>query len=99
MYYLKVRRRLSTAFYPQTDGQTKRQNQTLEHYLRTYYNYRQDDWCSKLALAEFSYNTSVYKTTGKAPFYLLYGYLPEIDAGDDVLRRGAATATERIEAL
>jgi hypothetical protein len=50
-------------------------------------------------LAEFSYNTSVYKTTGKAPFYLLYGYLPEIDAGDDVLRRGAATATERIEAL
>ena len=37
-------RRLSTAFYPQTDSQTERQNQIMETYLRCYINFEQDDW-------------------------------------------------------
>ena len=32
-YFLSIKRRLSTAFYPQADGQTKRQNSTMEAYL------------------------------------------------------------------
>ncbi|OCB89288.1 hypothetical protein A7U60_g3544 [Sanghuangporus baumii] len=43
----------STAYHPQTDGQTERVNQELEQYLRLYVNYRQSDWADWLALAEF----------------------------------------------
>jgi hypothetical protein len=101
MWYLQVRRRLSTAFHPQTDGQTEVQNQILEFYLRTYCNYRQDDWTSKLALAEFTYNNSKHSTTGSTPFRLLYGFDPELGTNvrDDVLEGGAPSAEERIKLL
>jgi len=52
-----------------------------------------------LALAEFSYNNSAHESTGKAPFQLLYGYLPQLDVEDDDPKRGAASASERIELL
>lgn len=99
MFCLRIRRRLSTAFHPQTDGQTERQNQTLEHYLRSYCNYGQSDWASKLALAEFSYNNSVHDTTGKSPFYLLYGYEPRITVEDTGLGEGDTRAETRLQGL
>jgi transposase InsO family protein len=43
-YYIGTQRRLSTVYHLQTDGQTERQNQMLEHYLHCYVNYLQDDW-------------------------------------------------------
>jgi len=57
-FHMKARRKLSTTFHPQTDGQTERQNQTLEHYLHCYINYRQDDWVEWLPQAEFAYNNA-----------------------------------------
>jgi chemotaxis protein CheY-P-specific phosphatase CheC len=71
-----LKRKLSTAFHPQTDGQTERMNQTLEQYLRIYCNYQQDDWSNLLALTEFSYNNSLQASTGFSPFYTNYGYNP-----------------------
>lgn len=72
-YYLGAKRRLSTAFHPQTDGQTERMNQILEHYLRCYVNFEQDDWARWLPLAQFTYNNSKHSSTGMSPSELLMG--------------------------
>jgi hypothetical protein len=76
---LRVGRRLSTAYHPQTDEPSERQNQTLEQYLRAYVNYQQDDWLTWLPLAEFAYNNSIYASTGVTPFYAKQMVLPNIE--------------------
>jgi len=53
---LGIERNPSTAYHPQTNGQTERVNQELEQYLQLYCNYRQNDWAEWLSIAEFSYN-------------------------------------------
>jgi hypothetical protein len=68
---------MSTAFHPQTDGQTERVNEVLEVYLRHYCSFQQDDWTDLLPLAEHAYNTAVSETTKMSPFFANYGYQPE----------------------
>ncbi|KJZ69109.1 hypothetical protein HIM_11499 [Hirsutella minnesotensis 3608] len=75
-HLLQCKRRLSTAFHPQTDGQTESINQTIEQYLRAFCNKEQSDWFDKLPLAEFTYNTSYHGTVGGAPAEVLMGYHP-----------------------
>ena len=67
---------MSTAFHPQTDGQTERLNQTIDAYLRSFISYEQDDWVSLLPMAEFAYNNSTTNATGISPFYANYGFHP-----------------------
>ncbi|MBW0556820.1 hypothetical protein O181_096535 [Austropuccinia psidii MF-1] len=69
---LKISRDLSTAFQPETDGQTERVNQLLEQYLWTYVSYHQDDWCTWLPLAEFAYNNAKHSSTKQSPFFTIY---------------------------
>ena len=73
---LGTKHKLSTAFHPQTDGQTERCNRILEEYLRHYVNSVQDDWDNWLSLAEFAYNNSTHESTGYTPFFLNYGRHP-----------------------
>jgi hypothetical protein len=49
---------MSTAFHPQTVGQTEWVNRILEDMLRHYVNPMQDDWDEFLAVVEFAYNSS-----------------------------------------
>jgi hypothetical protein len=78
MAQLGVNHKLSTAYHPQTDGQTERLNQTLENYVRSYVNYQQDDWVQLLPMAQFAYNSSEAEGTKQSPFYANYGFEPEI---------------------
>jgi Chromo (CHRromatin Organisation MOdifier) domain len=77
-YELVIKRKFSTAFHPQIDGVTERQNQILECYLRCYVNYQQDDWARLLFVAEFAYNTSVYSATGKTLIKMTRRYTPAV---------------------
>jgi transposase InsO family protein len=79
--------RLSSAFHPETDGQTERTNQTLEQYLRCTVNYQQDDWLDLLSQAEFAYNNTTHASTGISPFFANYGFHPRFSLeipGDSV---------------
>ena len=73
---LGIKRDLSTAFHPESDGQTERTNQILEQYLRCYVDYLQDDWVKYLPLAEFAYNSKVQSSLGVSPFEANYGFTP-----------------------
>jgi hypothetical protein len=72
--HLRINHRLSTAFHPPTDGQTERQSQAMEQYLRSFCNCEQDNWVELLPLAEFTYNNSVHHSTQMTPFWANYHY-------------------------
>src|SRR5262249_40280737 len=63
----------STAFHPQTDGQSERTIQTLEDMLRMCVLDFGGDWERHLPLIEFAYNNSYHSTIGMAPYEALYG--------------------------
>jgi hypothetical protein len=63
----------SSAYHPQTDGQTERVNQILEDMLRAYIIHYGTSWDKYLALAEFSYNNSYQTSLQMSPFEALYG--------------------------
>jgi transposase InsO family protein len=73
---LGIARKLSSGYHPQTDGQTERQNATLEEYLRIFCAFEQDDWAIWIDLAEFAYNDSEHAETGVSPFVALQGRNP-----------------------
>jgi len=63
MQALQTKVGLSTAFHPQTDGQTERVNRTMEQMLRMFVNSAQDDWDEFLPLVEFAYNNASHDST------------------------------------
>lgn len=73
---LGTKHSMSSAYHPQTDGQTERMNQTLECMLRHYINPTQTNWDELIPLAEFAINNARNESIDNTPFFLNYGMHP-----------------------
>ncbi|KAJ4745297.1 polyprotein [Rhynchospora pubera] len=73
---LGIKLNLSTAYHPQSDGQTERVNQCIEGYLRGMLFNQAKKWVRWLPLAEYWYNTNYHTAIKTTPFQALYGYAP-----------------------
>jgi len=90
---LGIKSKLSTAFHPQTNGQTERVNQELEQYLRMFIDHRQEQWPDWLGTAEFAYNNKMYSSTKVLPFKANYGQDPRM--GFEMRRKGKYKEAEK----
>jgi transposase InsO family protein len=70
---LDTKLNFSSAYHPQTDGQTERTNQVLEDMLRACALKHGGSWDKSLPYAEFSYNNSYQASLKMSPFEALYG--------------------------
>ncbi|XP_058740857.1 uncharacterized protein LOC131613183 [Vicia villosa] len=68
--------RMSTAYHPETDGQTEVFNRVLEQYLRSFVHHKPSQWSNYLSLAEWSHNTSIHSSTGLTPYQITFGKEP-----------------------
>ena len=105
--YSLSKRRISTVFHSQTDGQTEILNCILEGYLRAYTSLQQMDWAKLLLSTEFVYNNSRSVSTRMSPFKALYSYNPNLRTDlqtntspeDSVSRGEAPVVYDRIARL
>jgi hypothetical protein len=75
---LRLEIHLSTAYHPETDGQTENANGVMNQYLRAYVNYMGDNWVEYLPGAEFAANNADSASTKASPFLANYGQHPRV---------------------
>jgi Integrase zinc binding domain/Integrase core domain len=74
---LDITHTLTTAYHPQSNGQTERANQEVEWHLCLFTNSRQDDWVKYLPTAEFVLNNRRHSAHQTSPFEVMYGFCPD----------------------
>lgn len=81
-FWLTVQRALHvksapfTTYHPEPDGQTERNNQTMETHLRHFVSHPQDDWANWIPIAEFCFNNSTSSSTRLSPFFAWQCFYP-----------------------
>ncbi|MCI19937.1 Ty3/gypsy retrotransposon protein, partial [Trifolium medium] len=95
--------KMSSAYHPETDGQTEVVNRCLETYLRCFVADRPSSWVAWLSWAEFWYNTTFHTSAGCTPFEIVYGRKPPVITrllqGDTRVAAVQRELEERDEAL
>ena len=96
---LGIKRRLSSAYHPETDKATERANQVIQPYLHTYTTFSQDNWEDLLGIAQLAINNWVATSTGINPFFITHRYNTpllnyNIAAAANTEDRGARTPAE-----
>ena len=100
--HLGTRLNLSSAYHPQTDGQTERANRTIEEMLRAFCRKNQTDWDLFVKPVCFAYNQSTNPSTGYSPFYATHGYHPVNPATlhlGEVTNQSAFELAEKIQGI
>ncbi|GJV87956.1 reverse transcriptase [Tanacetum coccineum] len=100
---LKVKLKLSTAYHPQTDGQTEVVNRSPGYYIRCMCGEKPKEWIKWLPLAEFWYKTNYYTSTKTTPYEAVYCQTPYIHVpyipGDSRVEEVDRTLQAREEAI
>ncbi len=104
VHRLGITQAMSSAFHPQTDGNTERVNRVLEDMLRHFIDPSQSNWEQLLPLVEFAINDSYHESIKAIPFVLNYGKRPNLPSDllfktesiDQSTSVTADTITERI---
>ena len=70
----------------------------MEAYLRTFVNFKQNDWIRFLPMAKFAYNKAKNVSTGHTPFELNCGYHPQMSYKEEVDSRSKSKSADRLSA-
>lgn len=98
-YHSKIKLRYSTAFHPQTDGQTERMNQVLEDYLRCFVDEQRTNWARLLKTAQFACNNAVNQTIQETPFRALMDINPNFQLREDSEKAEMPSVESRLSRL
>lgn len=79
-----MKTQFSTAFFPQIDCLTEKQNSKIEVYLQVLVNYKQNNWAKLLLIAKFIYNNAKNLSSGYTLFELYYSYYPYVIFDEDI---------------
>lgn len=91
-----VKQKLSTAYHPQTDGNTEILNQYIDQRLRPFINHFQDNWADLLPAMDFAQAILPHESTGLSPYELELGHKPRLHFDWENRTRNSATPREQL---